>query len=251
MMDAQPDPGEDSAELRALRARLDAGEMWQAMDAAERRDIILQYYAPVQWFEPEPLGVLAHFRHRPPGRWGVIRATFRDLGGNPHDLEREVDKLLNENTPEVKPAAVGSQPHLHLTKLGNLFKEPEEAVEWLVNGLLPESGLSLLVAKPKVGKSTLARNLALHVAQGQDFLGRTTQQGPVVYLALEEKRTEVRKHFQDMGATGEEEIYVNVASAPADGLQQLRREADRLKPVLIIIDPLFRLTRVKDGNDYA
>lgn len=156
-----------------------------------------------------------------------------------------------DQAPDVKPADVGGQPQLILTKLGDLLSEPEDTVQWLVDELLPESGFSLLVAKPKVGKTTLARNLALQIAQGKHFLGRTTQQGPVIYLALEEKRAEVRKHFQAMGATGEEEIYVYVASAPADGLQQVRTVAERLKPVLIIIDPLFRLTRVKDGNDYA
>jgi hypothetical protein len=121
-----------------------------------------------------------------------------------------------------------------------------------VDGLLPESGFSLLVAKPKVGKSTLARNLALCVAaQGKTFFGRSVQHGPVIYLALEEKRSEVKKHFQEMGATGDEPIDISTTSAPADGLAQVRAIAEQRKPVLIIIDPLFRFTRVKDGNDYA
>ncbi len=121
-------------------------------------------------------------------------------------------------TPDVKLADVGGSSQLILTKLGDLLNEPEDPAQWLVDGLLPESGFSLLVAKPKVGKTTFARNLALHVAQGQNFLGRKTQQGPVIYLALEEKRAEVRKHFRDMGATGAEDIHVHIASAPADGL---------------------------------
>src|SRR5262249_56000344 len=41
------------------------------------------------------------------------------------------------------------------------------------------------------------------------------------------------------------------ASARVDALKLIRAEAEQKKPVLIIIDPLFRLTRVKDGNDYA
>jgi hypothetical protein len=161
------------------------------------------------------------------------------------------------NGPATSPfaSALGQgsapTPSFVLTPLSDLLNEPEEAVEWLLDGLLPESGFSLLVAKPKVGKSTLARNLALQVAQGRNFLHRTTQQGPVIYLALEEKRAEVKKHFRDMGATGVEAIYVYAASAPIDGLQQVRAAAEQLKPVLIIIDPLFRLTRVKDSNDYA
>jgi putative DNA primase/helicase len=140
---------------------------------------------------------------------------------------------------------------LTLTKLSDLLNEPEEQVSWLVEKRLPSAGFSVLVAKPKAGKSTLARNLALAVAQGKTFLDNATQQGPVIYLALEEKRSEVKKHFSEMGATGTEEIYVHAASAPADALEQIRAVANDKKPVLIIIDPLFRFTRVKDGNDYA
>jgi hypothetical protein len=70
-------------------------------------------------------------------------------------------------------------------------------------------------------------------------------------LALEEKRSEVRKHFIDMNASGDEAIFVHAASAPVDGLEQIRAVAKEKKPALIIIDPLFRFTRVKDGNDYT
>ena len=48
--------------------------------------------------------------------------------------------------------------------------------------------MSVFAAKPKVGKSTFARNLAMAVARGNPFLGRNTAKGPVVYLALEEIR---------------------------------------------------------------
>src|SRR5262245_49624766 len=54
-----------------------------------------------------------------------------------------------------------------------------------------------------------------------------------------------------MSATGEEDVYIFAASAPAGALQQIRVVAEEKKPALIIIAPLFRLTRVKDGNDYA
>jgi hypothetical protein len=161
---------------------------------------------------------------------------------------------LVKATPIVKPEDLNvAQPprnSLTLTKLSDLLSEPEEQVDWLVDKLLPAGGFSLLVAKPKAGKSTLARNLALSVARGDSFLNRATQHGAVIYLALEEKRSEVRKHFQDMGAT-EEEIYIFAASAPVDALQQVRAVVEEKKPVLLIIDPLFRFTRVKDGNDYA
>jgi len=137
------------------------------------------------------------------------------------------------------------------TFLSDLLAEDDENVSWLVDNMLPTGGFSVLAGKPKAGKSTLARNLALNVAQGGDFLDRKVQAGPVLYLALEEKRAEVKKHFRDMGATGEEDICIFASSAPVDALQQVRAVAEQVKPALIIIDPLFRFARVRDSNDYA
>jgi hypothetical protein len=163
------------------------------------------------------------------------------------------DELLKliRGTPEWRPQPTFNADGFLLTRLGDLMGEPEESVSWLLAGILPSGGLSLLAAKPKAGKSTLARCLALSVARGEVFLGRDTQKGAVVYLALEEKRSEVRRHFRTMGATGDEEIYVHAAHAPAEALGAITIEVKARKPVLLIIDPLLRFTRVKDGNDYA
>src|SRR5207247_8367181 len=148
-------------------------------------------------------------------------------------------------------AHVADDRTMRFTRLGDLLNEPEEAVNWLVEDHLPAGGDSLLVAKPKVGKSTLARCLALAVARGEDFLGFQTTKGPVFYLALEEKRSEVRRHFRALGARDDDPIFVFCASSPSDGLAQLREEMKERKPVLVIVDPLFHFVRVKDGNDYA
>ena len=180
------------------------------------------------------------------------REFYSSVGSNGGTCEQSSDAQPEKRREEqAANSQKASRQGLPLTSLKDLLNEPEEEVDWLVDKTLPARGFSLLVAKPKAGKSTLARNLALAVAQGRAFFGKPTQHGPVIYLALEEKRSEVKKHFRDMGATGEEEIYVFAASAPTDALQQIRVVAEEKKPVLIVIDPLFRLTRVKDGNDYA
>ena len=42
-----------------------------------------------------------------------------------------------------------------------------------------------------------------------------------------------------------------IAPSPEDGLRQLREATERERPVLIVVDPLLRLVRVRDANDYA
>jgi len=137
------------------------------------------------------------------------------------------------------------------TPLNELLNEAEEEVNWVVDDLLPSGGFSVIIAKPKVGKSTLARQIALSVAQGEPFLGRQTMKGAVLYVSLEEKRSEVKSHFQLMGATGTEDLGVYIGSIPEDANEWLKSEIERKKPVLVIVDTLFRFARVADVNDYS
>ena len=57
---------------------------------------------------------------------------------------------------------------------------------WAVPGLICE-GVTLLTGPPKVGKSWLSLGLAVAVASGGEAMGKVrVQQGPVLYLALED-----------------------------------------------------------------
>jgi hypothetical protein len=156
---------------------------------------------------------------------------------------------LAENAPEWK--ADHKRSGLILTSMKEFLREPEEKVSWVLDQRLPSGGLSILAGKPKAGKDTTARSLALAVSRGEPFLNFATQHGPVFYLGLEEKRAEVKEHFRAMGAREEDPIFVFVASSPVDGLEQLRRATEKERPVLIIVSPLLKFIRVRDANDYA
>ncbi len=173
-------------------------------------------------------------------------SDWLNSGGTVEELKR-LSREAPEWTASVSSDQVGG---FVLTSLTDLLNEAEESVAWIVEGMLPEGGVSVLVAKPKVGKSTLARQLAVAVARGEPFLGRETTKGLVIYLALEEKRGEVRAHFRAMGVSGEE-IHIHFGSAPENAVAELRRLTELKRPVLVIVDPLFRMARVKDANDYA
>ena len=55
----------------------------------------------------------------------------------------------------------------------------------IVQGLFPRDGLTVLWGAPKCGKSFLALDIGLHVANGWEYRGRKVQQGPVVLCAFE------------------------------------------------------------------
>ncbi len=82
-----------------------------------------------------------------------------------------------------------------------LLQQELPELQWAVPGLLPE-GVTLLAGKPKMGKSWLALNLAVAIAQGRPALGRLpTQRGQVLYLGLEDHERRIadrlRKVLQD------------------------------------------------------
>ncbi len=166
-------------------------------------------------------------------------------------LDKFVDLL--RNTQEWKP--VTAQPEktggFVLTHLGDLLAKPDTPVDWVLQNCLLAGGVSGVFAKPKVGKSTFCRNLCLAIARGDDFLGLKTKQGECVYLALEEREDDVRNDFRSMGADGSEPIYVHATSAPVDGIDALHDLVRQRRPVFVVIDPLFRLARIRDEKAYA
>lgn len=138
-----------------------------------------------------------------------------------------------------------------LTSLKDLLDEPEEILPWVVKDMLPFGGSSIITAKPKVGKSTIVRQGMLNVARGELFLNRETIAGSIIYLALEEKRSEIRRHFRDMGATGKESIFISTSIGKEEPISTLRKMIEEVNAIWVIIDPLFKFINVKDGNAYS
>lgn len=58
---------------------------------------------------------------------------------------------------------------------------------WLVEGLIPETGLTFIYGKPGKGKSFVVLDLALRIAHGFDWHGKECRQGGVLYVAGEGK----------------------------------------------------------------
>ena len=139
---------------------------------------------------------------------------------------------------------------LTLTSLHTLLAEPDDAIDWIVDGLIAAGSMNMLAGKPKAGKSTLARQLAFCLATGTPFLGHACLAGPIWYLVLEDKRSEVRRHFRLLGATGQEPVRFFFGNTQ-NLLGKLTRLADLERPRCIMVDTLQRLIFAKDLNDYA
>lgn len=136
------------------------------------------------------------------------------------------------------------------TAVSDLVQEPPEETSFVWGRILPRAGVSIIGAKPKVGKSTFARCLANAVASGEEFLGYPTTSGKVICITFEEKRAEVTDHFRRLGAQ-QPNLIVHIGPSPKNPLQALEAAIKEHSPELVEIDPLSRFLHVSDLSAYA
>lgn len=169
---------------------------------------------------------------------------------SPPWIEAELNaKLMNAS--EYGKGPVSKKHKLTLTPIQELLNEPAEEITWLWDQRLTACGTSLLVSKPKTGKTTLARGLGVAIATGQSFLGWPTNKGPVFYIAAEENREQFKKSLSSLNSEGLTDLYIHTGPVPPDVIAEIDAYAEKIKPSLIIVDTLIRVLSVKDTNDYA
>lgn len=103
-------------------------------------------------------------------------------------LALKPDPALIPRAPTTKSAA-------------DLMAKEFDPIAWLVPGLIPE-GLMILAARPKIGKSWLALDLAIATSAGGTFLGRPVAGGEVLYLGLEDSDRRMAARLSKLGASG-------------------------------------------------
>ena len=124
----------------------------------------------------------------------------------------------------------------------------------VIDGLLP-AGTYLLAGAPKIGKSFLVLQMAYQVSMGEPFLGFSSRQGTVLYLALEDTYERLQKRLAQMTEQDSEHLILSVFSETLDeGLIERLTDfwSEHTDTVLIIIDTLQRVRgRIPDNGSYA
>ena len=132
------------------------------------------------------------------------------------------------------------------------------ARQWLVEALWSEQGVGIVGGEPKCGKSFLALDLAVAVAAGVPCLRRyrPPARGAVLLFAAEDAGHIVRARLEGIaGAAGTpfEALDIAVIDAPTLRLdhrpdrQRLLETVERVKPRLLVLDPLVRLHGVDEN----
>ena len=168
-------------------------------------------------------------------------------------IEMKEMRAATSRKSEPKLEGLYQVQNLALFTVNDLIAMPKPERRWLVEDLFLSSGSSILSAPSKFGKSLMARSLAVAVANGEPFLGRSTASGPVIYLGTEEDPWEVKEHFLKLDLKDPSKIFVHTGMSPSffATLSQIEVAARLIKPVLIIFDTMVNIVGIEDFNDFS
>lgn len=130
---------------------------------------------------------------------------------------------------------------------------------WLIDQLWGASSVGVIGGAPKCSKTWLALDMALSVATGTAFLNRydVPEPGPVLVYLAEDALTVVRERVDGMArqrGLNLDAVDVYVITAPTLRLDrdphrtQLLETARRIRPRLLLLDPLVRLHGIDENN---
>jgi len=154
--------------------------------------------------------------------------------------------------------AVECEQPLPVVRVGEIRKE-ENAQRWLVEQLWGDSSVGVIGGAPKCSKTWLGLDLALSVATGTACLETyaVPQPGPALVYLAEDALPVVRERVEgmarhrgiDLGS-----VDIHVITVPTLRLDRhphrtrLFETAKRLRPRLLLLDPLVRLHGIDENS---
>ena len=112
-------------------------------------------------------------------------------------------------------------------------------------------GLHVLSGDPKIGKSWMMMDMCLAIAKGEKFLGRKTEQGHVVYMALEDTSDNLQTRMYELTDEPTDNLqYVLLGKkiVVANGIDEIVRQQKAIGRNLNQIATLANMDRLTAVN---
>ncbi len=153
---------------------------------------------------------------------------------------------------------VDNHSSLAVVRVADIVIE-ENPQRWLIDQLWGASSVGVIGGAPKCSKTWLALDMSLSVATGTACLNRyeVPQPGPVLVYLAEDSLAIVRERVEGIArhrGLQLDSVPLHVITAPVLRLDrdphrtQLRETARRLRPRLLLLDPLVRLHGIDENH---
>jgi hypothetical protein len=177
---------------------------------------------------------------------GPTRVVQRALNAGPPDRD-EPPLEVYEETPVRKRGKRAAMPQAPARSFdaAELLEQPMAEPNYIVRPYVPE-GVTLWCGRPKLGKTTMLRQLAHQANIGGRFLGEPCSGAEVWFLSLEEGERVMRKKLAQSCPNPAELRGVRLEfewPQGPDGVELLRERMQARtneRPVLLIVDSLTR-----------
>lgn len=136
-----------------------------------------------------------------------------------------------------------------------IMNTPMKKQRFIVDGML-YPGIHILSGDPKIGKSWMMLDMCLAVAKGEDFFGRKTERGQVVYMALEDTFVSLQSRMYELTDEPSKNLFFTLlANSIGSGLEEDLWDCKKMFPYLkmLVIDTLQKIRNnidTKYGADY-
>ena len=160
---------------------------------------------------------------------------------------------MSHDTPADRVAGRG-RPALDRWRLDLvLLDQPPAPPDYLVHGLVERGSVVLLAGDSGTGKSFIATDLAIAVAQGRPWLGREVKRGRALYVNGENSLRLTVRRLRAMGMHSSDTALRCLVRPPLvlsdrDHRDALRNEVERHRPDLLVLDSALSLAGI-DVND--
>lgn len=167
-----------------------------------------------------------------------------------------IAEYLDEKESPIIHDAKEIKPHrLNMIGADTLLAKQFECLHTPVDGMIVE-GLTLMCGASKIGKSWLVLSMCCAVAGGVPFLGRLTEQGDVLYMALEDSERRLKQRLMQLNESPCAALKFATKCCPLDSglLEELLEWVQSVRnPRMIVIDTLQRIrgTPPARSNAYA
>ena len=154
---------------------------------------------------------------------------------------------------EDKPTETPHPPALEVISMADLKEMDVKPPEFVVEGLFPV-GLNVLASPPKYGKSWFAIQLSIAVSTGTPFLSWNTHKHDVLYMALEDSNSRLKKRMACINRGWPKGFRYTTRSADLDNglIVQLEDHLTQFPDTkLIIIDTLAKVRGMIKNREVA